>query len=287
MNAALRCGSPAAVRLADRVGLPVRFPFRYQVLIRRPGCAAALSLPDLSPGWAAAVLRRWALPSAAKRSERIGRADARDVLPGAPPAVRYAALQMRQVGTLVAGVFLEAVRRFGRHPLRRCMAFARLPWREKLLLARYLVTGVGLEIALRFLSPRAVVATLAVTGRRTRPAAVPLSRRAWLVARAAAVLRPGRSCLPKALLLWRDALALGEPASLVIGVRTGGSCRPEGIGRQGTAPSFRAHAWVESADGTALGSAAGPPAMSRLAGLGSGRPARSRTVCPLALYSSV
>ena len=280
LTAALRCGSPAACGLADRLGLPARFPFRYQVLIRRPA-GGLPSVADLSPATTAATLRRWVLPSAAERAERLGRVDAAGLLPEAGPAVRYAALRLEQLSQLATGVPLEAARRVVAGVVRRTRlrVVARLPWRERLLLARYLVTGAGIEVALRLTSPRSVVALLSRTARpwagrsasarSGRQPTVTWRRRRWLAARAASVLRPGRSCLPEALLLWRDALALSEPAWLVIGVRA--------------APAFLAHAWVEGPDGTVFGTGTPPPDLSRLAvwdpdgRLSPGRCARQRS----------
>jgi len=68
-------------------------------------------------------------------------------------------------------------------------------------------------------------------------------RRRRLIARAATLVQPRHPCLLEALLLWWEALAAGEPASLVVGAET--------------APLFAAHAWVERQDGSLLGPARG------------------------------
>ena len=76
-------------------------------------------------------------------------------------------------------------------------------------------------------------------------------RRRRLIARAATLVQPRHPCLLEALLLWWEALAAGEPASLVVGAET--------------APLFAAHAWVERQDGSLLGPSGPGPGMVRLA----------------------
>jgi Transglutaminase-like superfamily len=130
-----------------------------------------------------------------------------------------------------------------------------LPPRERLLLVRYVAMVVGLEVALRFATPGRLVPAWAATARwapARRGSGVSWPRRERLAARAAAAVRPGRACLPEALLLWREALAAREGARLIIGVRT--------------TPAFSAHAWVERPDGTVLGGGREPEAgLARLA----------------------
>ena len=124
--------------------------------------------------------------------------------------------------------------------IRRVAAFCRLPMGERLLLVWYLAAVVRLEVVLRCRPPDRVIAGWAATANRRRARGVvvapstPAVRRSGLAAQAAAVLRPGRTCLPVALLRWREAIWAGEPAQLVIGVRAD--------------PVFAAHAWVRWPD---------------------------------------
>src|SRR5207244_4191952 len=110
------------------------------------------------------------------------------------------------------------------------LTFARLPLAEQILFGRYLAGALALEVALLFLAPHRIVGGWARCARRIPwPRTVARERRYRLATAAASVVRPGRACLPAALLLWREELAAGEAARLVIGVRTD--------------PAFLAHAW--------------------------------------------
>lgn len=124
---------------------------------------------------------------------------------------------------------------------RRARRLAVLPRREQLMFVRYLADAVALEVSLRVVKPNRLIPRWAASARRRRrPVGWTLDtdRRRHLMTRAGGVTRPGRSCLPVALLLWRDTLAGGEATELVIGVRT--------------EPGFAAHAWVARPDGSVL-----------------------------------
>lgn len=135
--------------------------------------------------------------------------------------------------------------------LRRLQVFAGLPWREQVLFAGYLAATAGLEVALRFVPPGRLFPAWAASARRAGGRTVSGARRQWLALRAAAIVRPGRTCLPAALLLWRETLSEGTAARLVIGVRT--------------APEFMAHAWVEGPDATILTVGRAPDRLTALA----------------------
>ncbi|MCB0997592.1 MAG: lasso peptide biosynthesis B2 protein [Acidimicrobiales bacterium] len=140
----------------------------------------------------------------------------------------------------------------------RARRYVRLPLREQLMFVRYVADAVVLEAALRLAKPNRLIPRWAAAAHRRRerrgaPAGRSLSpqRRHHLMTRAGGITRPGRSCLPVALLLWRDTLTCGENTELVIGVRTD--------------PTFAAHAWVQRPDGTVLDPAGSGTHMTRLA----------------------
>ena len=109
LTAALRCGSPEARGLADQIGLPRRFPWTYQVSIRWPA-RGFRTIAALPAGGVTSALRRWLVPTVTERTERLALLDARDLLPGAHPALRHTALRLEQVGQVIIGVSIEAGR---------------------------------------------------------------------------------------------------------------------------------------------------------------------------------
>ncbi|HYN94478.1 MAG TPA: nucleotidyltransferase family protein, partial [Pilimelia sp.] len=93
--AALRCGGPAAGAVADGLDLPRWVPFMQHVLARRPAVGLR-TVPAALRGEAPGSLRRWLLPTPAERRRRLALPDARGLLPGAPPPVRYAVFRLEQ-----------------------------------------------------------------------------------------------------------------------------------------------------------------------------------------------
>jgi hypothetical protein len=111
---------------------------------------------------------------------------------------------------------------------------------QGLVVAQLCCAAAYLELALRHrpfpaLAARWSAAATSRLGRRLPLAAGPLEsdRLYRLAALAARCWRPGRGCLPRALLAWWIELARGGDAAVVIGVR-----------RDPGGP-FTAHAWVE------------------------------------------
>jgi hypothetical protein len=114
----------------------------------------------------------------------------------------------------------------------------RWPLPRRLLALQFTLAAGALEVS-SHLTPTTVLLRSWPRWARSRPGRnLPLFRRrvtfadrVVIVTAASELFRPGRSCLPRALLLWWDLLADGVDAELVIGTRT--------------RPAFAAHAWVE------------------------------------------
>jgi hypothetical protein len=125
LTAALRCGSPEAARLADQLGAPPRVRLVYRAMLRHRADGLR-SMALLSRDTAPATVRRWLLPSAAQRTERLHALGSAPGHTTTRPGLRIVVLRAGQLAAMVRALAVEvalaapaAARRTGRRVLPR------------------------------------------------------------------------------------------------------------------------------------------------------------------------